>query len=246
MSKKETTKTAKTTVVNRTKGTRKTAETPEEKPAFKLPEGLNQKTFDKAKKAETELSVIGKKVFSLWLDIGECLHDAKQLMPATKEFGSWASEAFPSIEASYRSKALLAYVHKETLIEWQKEKAPKVNNPHAIIRLYQKDTGIKLKSDGSTEKIPQKEKPESNTDTDTENGIDKGIAGITENLRLAMNRVIKHLPNYNGENLMEVINLAHSFNKALREAYPDHKPELTELDKLNETIQKIREAKKAS
>lgn len=236
-------KTTEKTVVNRTKGTRKTVDAVETE-KINLPSGIKETTYTKARKAVVELTVIGKKVWGLWLDIGECLYEAKQAMPATKEFGAWAQEHFPEIHNSYRSQALLAYVHRDTLNDWrEKTDNLTINNPHTVINKYRKDTNIRLKPDGTTEKLKKAESTPTEKETET---AGKGIAGIIEGLRLAINRTIKTLPNMKGEHITEVIDMVHTFNRALREQYPDHKPNLTELDKLNETIQKIRDSKKAA
>lgn len=130
----------------------------------------------------------GKITREEWYNLGEVLRRAKLAVDGnTKKFGAWRDKHFPGIKPPFASCAQTVALHKSRIEKYAEKSRPAVNNPMTLLRMYQTDKMIRLKSDGTTEKIEKTEVPEVPEAGENE----KGIEGLYETLRLAVNAVVK-------------------------------------------------------
>lgn len=216
------------------------------------PNNVVQAELDKAIAFQETLVSRGKTDRPEYYNLAKVWYDAREGFGNTKDFGAWRSKIFPHIPASMGSELIRFYCHYDRINKWAEVNRPALNNPQALCRIYVNDTNEKAKKHAVDNNKPSyvkiklvakfdetgKGKIEKETvflnaknenQSDNADTTDKGIAGLTEDLRKSMNRVIKALDNYKGEHLIELVDLAYTFNAKVKESAKDHTPKLVEL-----------------
>jgi len=165
------------TIKNRTTGKR-----------IEVLDGMESKPLNAAMTFWASLQTGGKKLRASWYNLGEVLRAAKTACDGnTKKFGAWREKHFKGINPSVASCAQTVAIHKARIEKWAVKNSPAINNPMTLQRLYQTATKIRLKADGTTEKIAEIEVPE----VPEAGKLDGGIETLFETLRKAVNAIIK-------------------------------------------------------
>jgi hypothetical protein len=150
-------------------------------------EGMDKVKIQQAVSFWERQQTEGKKTREQWYNLGGVLRSAKQALDGnTTKFGKWRTKHFPGITSHIGSCAQTVYLHQKAVEKYATKHRPAVNNPMTILRMYQTDTKIRLKSDGTTEKIIEPEVPEVPEAGKNEGGIDS----ILETFRKACNQII--------------------------------------------------------
>lgn len=202
-----------TTTVNRTTGKRI------DKPEIEILDGMSEKEIQQAmafwqKFSDAKANKLNRQE---WCNLGKVCFDAKQaLNNNTKKFGAWRDKHFPGINAPTVSQAQMFYKHFTAIDTWASKNRPGLSHPMELVRLYQKEHNVKLKIDGTSEAVEPKTDDSGNASQPEAGKNDRGIEGLIDDYRKAVNAIIKAKDNLHTVHFAPIAEIHYSMSELLK------------------------------